>query len=196
MRATGCVAFCCVFVLSVFSIPSWAALPAMQVNSTVNLRMLDVAAPTWQALGPVFAARIKQHAFGLGQASYRVNWKLDTRQVGVLCRISGVTVSLNATVMLPRWLQRANATRYDRQRWDTLVGGVLDYEWHHRERMQQGANEIGQALARVAPMSSCSALEQAAWQAGQRELVKINEELEQYRRQTNNGLTLGIDWPS
>lgn len=196
MRATACVAFGCIFVLSFFSIPSWAATPTVQVRSTVNLRMLDVAAPTWQALGPVFTKRLTNRAFVLGQASYRVNWTLDTHQVGSLCRISGVTVNLDATVMLPRWLQRASATRYDRQRWDSLVGGVLDYEWHHRERMQQGANQIGKALARVAPLSNCAALEHAAWQAGQRELVNINEELEQYRRQTNNGLTLGIDWPS
>ncbi|MGY3925330.1 DUF922 domain-containing Zn-dependent protease [Aeromonas jandaei] len=178
--------------------------PQVVPESRINVRFYEVSATQPDQLARAIAQSAPKVNGNpvLGKASYQLDWQLETDQLQGLCQLSRVTVTTRATVELPRWRQsessgegKNNAADPARQRWARLLASMFDYESRFKEMVQQGANQVGGAIADLPAHSDCQALRYAAWAAGQGELVKIRSRIADFQRQTRYGEQLGVHWP-
>ncbi|MFB2863114.1 DUF922 domain-containing protein [Aeromonas sp. MdU4] len=178
--------------------------PQVVPESRINVRFYEVNATSPDQLARAIAQSAPKVNGKpvLGKASYQLDWQLDTEQQQGLCQFTKVTVTTRAMVELPRWRQRvgsgegqSNAVDPARQRWARLLASMFDYESRFKEMVQQGANQVGGAIAALPAHSDCQALRYAAWAAGQGELAKIRSRMADFQRQTRYGEQLGVHWP-
>lgn len=165
--------------------------PQVVPESRINVRFYEVNATSPDQL----ARAIAQSAPKVNEASYQVDWQLDTEQLPGRCQLNRVTVTTNATVLLPRWRQSADSNDPARQRWGRLLSSMFDYESRFKEMVLQGANQVGGAIAALPGHGDCQALRYAAWAAGSGELNKVKGRLDGFQRQTGYGEQLGVHWP-
>ncbi|MGL6310962.1 DUF922 domain-containing protein [Aeromonas veronii] len=171
--------------------------PQVVPESRINVRFYEVNATSPEQLARAIAQSAPKVNGKpvLGKASYQVDWQLDTEQLPGRCQLNRVTVTTNATVLLPRWRQSANSNDPARQRWGRLLSSMFDYESRFKEMVLQGANLVGGAIAGLPGHADCQALRYAAWAAGSGELNKIKGRLDGFQRQTGYGEQLGVHWP-
>ena len=171
--------------------------PQVVPESRINVRFYEVHATSPDQLARAIAlcAPTVNGKPVLGKASYQMNWQLETELGQGLCQLKRVTVTTNATVLLPRWRESANSNDPARQHWGRLLSSMFDYESRFKEMVLQGANQVGGASAALPDHADCQALRYAAWAAGSGELSKVKGRLEDFQRQTGYGEQLGVHWP-
>ena len=171
--------------------------PQVVPESRINVRFYEVHAtsPDQLARAIALSAPKVNGKPVLGKASYQMNWQLETELGQGLCQLKRVTVTTNATVLLPRWRESASSNDPARQRWGRLLSSMFDYESRFKEMVLQGANQVGGAIAALPDHADCQALRYAAWAAGSGELSKVKGRLDDFQRQTGYGEQLGVHWP-
>ena len=102
--------------------------PQVVPESRINVRFYEVNATSPEQLAQAIAQSAPKVNGKpvLGKASYQVDWQLDTEQLSGRCQLNRVTVTTNATVLLPRWRQSANSNDPARQRWGRLLSSMFD----------------------------------------------------------------------
>lgn len=173
------------------------ARPAVLPETVINVRFYDVSAPDMGALPSALdrVAPRDQGKVALGKASYRLDWRLELEQGKQGCAIRQIVVSTDATLLIPRWLEKGKASRQERLRWERITAGLLDYEARHKEMVLQSATRIGIALADLPAEPSCDALRYSAWKVGMKELEQGQRRIDSFQRQTRHGEMLGLRWP-
>ncbi|WP_042059012.1 DUF922 domain-containing protein [Aeromonas allosaccharophila] len=171
--------------------------PQVVPESRINVRFYEVHAtsPDQLARAIALSAPKVNGKPVLGKASYQMDWQLETELGQGLCQLKRVTVTTNATVLLPRWRESANSNDPARQHWGRLLSSMFDYESRFKEMVLQGANQVGGAIAALPDHADCQALRYAAWAAGSGELSKVKGRLDDFQRQTGYGEQLGVHWP-
>ncbi len=187
---------CTLLLLSPVTYGSMAR-PAVLPETVINVRFYDVSAPDLKSLAAALdrVAPRDQDKVALGKASYRLDWRLELDQGEKQCLVRQIVVSTDATLLIPRWLEKTKATKQDRQRWERITASLLDYEARHKEMVLQSATRIGIALADLPAESSCDVLRYGAWKAGMKELEQGQRRIDSFQRQTRYGEMLGLRWP-
>ncbi|WP_193004153.1 DUF922 domain-containing protein [Aeromonas simiae] len=177
------------------------ALPAqgamVQSESSVQVNFYPITAATARQWLPALGIRapLVGDVRVLGKASYRLDWQLDLEPSAQGCRLRQVTTRLKGEVALPRWYELETASAHERRDWYALLGALADYEGAQRRLVQDGAWQIGYAIAALPTAVSCPALQEAAWQQGQQELKRVQKALNVQAEQSGHGRRFGAIWP-
>jgi predicted secreted Zn-dependent protease len=115
---------------------------------------------------------------------------LTYQSSGRECRISGVTVTLNVTIILPVWDIPRGASPALRAEWDRFLGALERHELGHRAIALGGAERLADALDHLHGRS-CDALHTAAEYASRDEAAATRAQQIAYDDSTHHGLTQG-----
>lgn len=85
------------------------------------------------------------------------------------CYISGVKVTVDTEIILPRWRDRRHASKQLSLIWDTLSGDIRRHEDRHVEIARQHARQMERAILSLPSASSCDALQEQANEVTARE---------------------------
>ena len=85
------------------------------------------------------------------------------------CYISGVKVTVDTEIILPRWRDRRHASKQLSLIWDTLSGDIRRHEDRHVEIARQHARQMERAILSLPSASSCDALQEKANEVTARE---------------------------
>lgn len=86
------------------------------------------------------------------------------------CRISDARITLKLNIILPRWRQRAAATRDTAIVWDTLSRDIKRHEDRHGDIARQHAKKLEKSLEKLRPQRDCKAMEALADKTSERVL--------------------------
>lgn len=76
------------------------------------------------------------------------------------CYISGVKVTVDTEIILPRWRDRRHASKQLSMIWDTLAADIRRHENRHVEIARQHARQMEQLILSLPPASNCDALQE------------------------------------
>jgi predicted secreted Zn-dependent protease len=130
---------------------------------------------------------------GLGHVArtrWRVSWKYTFEESGT-CRLKDFLVDVNATIRMPRWVDRDSASPADRRTWDTFDDAMRKHEEGHRENGIHAGQDIARDVPGVGPRADCGQLKAAVAELANRITAKYGEADAEYDRVTHNGLTQG-----
>ena len=85
------------------------------------------------------------------------------------CYISGVKVTVDTEIILPRWRDRRRASKQLSMIWDTLQADIRRHEDRHVEIAREHARQMERAILSLPSASSCDALQEKANEVTSRE---------------------------
>jgi predicted secreted Zn-dependent protease len=146
---------------------------------------VEALATQMQALGPHDTDEV---APALTRSDRRAS--LEYRSDARGCRISGVTVALEVTIILPVWDIPRDASAALRAEWDRFLGALERHELGHRAIALAGAEQLTRALERIHGRS-CEALHTAAEYASRDEAAATRAAQIAYDDSTSHGIKQG-----
>jgi predicted secreted Zn-dependent protease len=75
------------------------------------------------------------------------------------CYISGVKVTVDTQIILPRWRDRRHASRQLSMIWNTLAADIRRHEERHAEIARDHARRMEKAILTLPPQASCNTLQ-------------------------------------
>lgn len=94
-----------------------------------------------------------RRALGLADYWYRTNVK--TKKADGLCRVTGVSVSMQVYLKWPELSRSSRLSSRDQRRWRQIRLMIERHERHHGRLYRQFAHELQRALARMKPRRDC-----------------------------------------
>jgi len=85
------------------------------------------------------------------------------------CYISGVKVTVDTEIILPRWRDRRRASKQLSMIWDTLQADIRRHEDRHVEIAREHARQMERVILSLPSASSCDALQEKANEVTSRE---------------------------
>jgi predicted secreted Zn-dependent protease len=146
----------------------------------------EALAAQMEALGPQHGTDEIAPALTRSERGASLTYQSDSRG----CRISGVTVTLGVTIILPVWDIPRGASPAMRAEWDRFLGALERHELGHRAIALAGARKLAEALSGLRGRS-CDALHTAAEYASRDEAAATRAEQIAYDDSTHHGLTQG-----
>ena len=125
----------------------------------------------------------------LGHTAWHVRWELWLRsEAGGRCRLNNLHTHLKATITLP---QRAPGDARAVAAFEPFSQALREHELRHVAIARKAARAIDERIWQLPPMPSCTALNQAANQIGQRVLDEARSEGRAYDQRTGHGRSEG-----
>jgi predicted secreted Zn-dependent protease len=118
---------------------------------------------------------------------------LDFRGDARECRISGVTVALDVTIILPVWDIPRDASAALRAEWDRFLGALERHELGHRAIALTGAQRLQQTLSRLRGRT-CDDVKTAAEYASRDEAAATRGAQNAYDDSTSHGIKQGTSF--
>jgi predicted secreted Zn-dependent protease len=146
----------------------------------------EALATQMEALGPQHGTDEIAPALTRSERGASLTYQSDAKA----CRISGVTVTLNVTIILPVWDIPRDASAALRAEWDRFLGALERHELGHRAIALDGAHKLADALSRLRGRT-CDALHTAAEYASRDEAAATRAEQIAYDDSTRHGLLQG-----
>ncbi len=125
----------------------------------------------------------------------QIKWRYDYAQSADGCKLKSLTVSLDVTLIFPRWTPPEGVSPQLQEQWRAYLAALEAHEQGHEKLAMQAAEEIAAALSSLRPYPSCAELEQAADEAGERVLQHYRQLELEYDRETEHGATQGARFP-
>ena len=127
------------------------------------------------------------------------NWKLkwDYGRIPApgFCTAGSFTVKVDITYQLPKWARTADVPKQLVAKWEAYQKNLLVHEQGHRDIAVTAAKGLTQAVAELAPASSCAELDNNVRTLADRMSKKLMEDENQYDVATNHGKTKGAIFP-
>ena len=101
---------------------------------------------------------------------------------GGRCSVVQATVSVKATMILPRWNRRSAADGDTRLIWDTLSADIKRHEESHVVIARNHARELEAAFKQIRGQRDCAVAQQKAKEVSDRVLAKHDAEQERFDR--------------
>jgi predicted secreted Zn-dependent protease len=130
---------------------------------------------------------------GLGHVArtrWRVSWKYTFEESGA-CRLKDFLIDVNATIRMPRWVDRDSASPADRRTWDAFDDATRKHEEGHRENGIHAGQELARDILGVGSRGDCGQLKAAIGELANRIVAKYGDADAEYDRVTHNGVTQG-----
>ena len=128
-----------------------------------------------------------------GVTRYRLGWQFQHRRSKQDCRAEPLTVELHLETVLPSWRQRDQATPDQQANWAVLSRALAAHEEGHARIARQCAEQLQQALDKVAQAPDCEQLRQQLSSAGETSLDACDAQHADYDRRTRNGYLQGLN---
>jgi predicted secreted Zn-dependent protease len=178
------------------AVPASARTPPVsevRVEESV-IRPYDIAGTTFAELnaagmrsGPVSknsGARV------WGMCTWQVTWTFSRGGMGQ-CALGKFSVTVGATIDLPRWINRDAASESVRGSWDRFAAALRVHEDGHKDIGVRAANDLANRLRALAPARTCDELDRNIAALGDRILAEHRALDRAYDRSTGNGATQG-----
>ena len=94
----------------------------------------------------------------ISKMSYGVDWNLDTIQENGECKLLGVKVVTNITMLMPRWNGVANMGIDAQRAWSDYLSSVASYGERHNKIMEGVSRQIAERIRFVKKRALCSDL--------------------------------------
>lgn len=146
---------------------------------SIGGRTLDEIDKELSARGPKVGGAGKRHP-GATRMRFSSNVTYASSNRG--CTIDKAVVSVDATIILPRWGQRKRADGDTRLIWDTLSADIKRHEESHVQIARRHARELEQALRGLGRRSDCEALKRDAAALSARVLAAHDRAQERFDR--------------
>ncbi len=98
------------------------------------------------------------------------------------CYISGVKVTVDTEIMLPRWRDRRHANKQLSLIWDTLEADIRRHENRHVEIARQHARQMERQILSLPSASNCDALQEKANAITERETERHDADQARFDR--------------
>jgi predicted secreted Zn-dependent protease len=178
------------------AVPASARTPPaseVRVEESV-IRPYDIAGTTFAELnaagmrsGPVSkntGARV------WGRCTWQVTWTFSRGGMGQ-CALGKFSVTVGATIDLPRWINRDAASESVRGSWDRFAAALRVHEDGHKDIGVRAANDLANRLRALPPARTCDELDRDIAALGDRILAEHRALDQAYDRSTGNGATQG-----
>lgn len=109
--------------------------------------------------GPLAMGSSSHHP---GAARIRFGGNATYSEASGRCYISGVKVTVDTEIILPRWRDRRHASKQLSMIWDTLAADIRRHEDRHVEIARQHARRMEQLILSLPPANDCDALQDKA----------------------------------
>jgi predicted secreted Zn-dependent protease len=126
---------------------------------------------------------------------WSVRWRFRYESAGSSCRISSASTTVETEILLPRWLDAAQAPAELRARWSRYLQALRLHENGHARFGEQAAAEIEQAILEMPPRPSCPELERSANALAEELIEKYRRSEREYDASTRHGATQGARFP-
>jgi predicted secreted Zn-dependent protease len=153
--------------------------------SGTTLAELNAAA---QRSGPVSKAT---GARVWGMCTWRVTWNFSRGGGEGNCRIEKFTITVGATIDLPRWTNRDAAPGSVRSSWDRFAAALRLHEDGHKDIGVRAANDLSGRLSALPAEKTCAELDRKVVALGDTVLSEYRRLDQAYDRSTDNGATQG-----
>ncbi|MEW9808321.1 DUF922 domain-containing Zn-dependent protease [Mesorhizobium sp. ZMM04-5] len=137
-----------------------AILPASAENVSKTYSYFSVGGRTLEELeaelnrrGPTVKSTGQRHP---GATQMQFNTRIGYAEQKGTCRVAEATVTVKATVILPRWRQRARADQDTRLVWDSLSIDIKRHEEQHVRIASDYARQLERKLMRIGRQKSCA----------------------------------------
>jgi predicted secreted Zn-dependent protease len=168
--------------------------PDVKVEESV-IRPYDISGSTLAELnaaaqrsGPVSKATGKRV---WGMCTWRVTWNFSRTGGGGKCAVEKFTITVGATLDLPRWTNRDAAPESVKSGWDRFAAALRLHEDGHGDIGVRAANDLASRLRALPPEKSCAELDQKVVALGERVLSGYRLLDQAYDRSTDHGATQG-----
>jgi len=157
----------------------------------------------YYAITGATASQLRQQMNQLGPASqtsgqrfdartdWYVRWNYQYLSQGNRCQLTAIRVRADASVILPRWKQPANAAKGLVDRWNHYIKALRLHEDGHTNNGIAASRAVLQVLKQFPAKSSCSELGVAANEAAQGIIRQYSQRDLDYDRKTRHGITQG-----
>jgi predicted secreted Zn-dependent protease len=98
------------------------------------------------------------------------------------CYISGVKVTVDTEIILPRWRDRRHASKQLSMIWDTLAADIRRHEDRHIEIARQHARQMERQILSLPSASNCDALQEKANEVTSRETERHDADQARFDR--------------
>jgi predicted secreted Zn-dependent protease len=122
-----------------------------------------------------------------GHTHTHVAYRFTTQAVSGGCRVDAVTVTLDAVVRLPRWVDRDAAPAEAQQAWDRMLARLTDHEQGHVQIGQSSADAVERAVRETEPGASCAEVTGRAKGRADAVLALLQRQQDDYDARTNHG---------
>jgi predicted secreted Zn-dependent protease len=158
-------------------------------ETSQTIHYFDIRGATAAELQREVAAKGPEGRWGdeLGHITYEVR----TKRVAGGCAIDSVRARSDATVRLPRWLNRGEGSAELQWWWDGWVRTVDLHERGHVRISFEAAQQIERSLGQMEPQPTCAALQAKAKGAADAIFRQENERQANYDADTQHGL---VQW--
>ena len=93
-----------------------------------------------------------------GQCAWRIRWEFKHRQEAASCRIGEMTLSLGATMKLPRWEDEAHATPDLQGQWGDFAKRLHQHEDGHKNNGIAATRDLARRLRGLPAFATCGEL--------------------------------------
>ena len=143
----------------------WSGVAAA-ADLSVSVRPYTVRGATMQEIERDFERRGPRVASSGGMrhpGATRMEFlsKVDYRADGGTCRVTGVRISLKATIMVPRWAGNRRADAALVRIWPVLAADIRRHEDEHVRVAARFASTLESRIARVSVRGDCTRAEDA-----------------------------------
>jgi predicted secreted Zn-dependent protease len=122
-----------------------------------------------------------------GHTHTHVAYHFTTQPTSGGCRVDEVTVTLDARVRLPRWVDRDAAPAQAQGEWDRLMSRLVDHEGGHVRIGQSSADAVERAVRETTPASSCQDVAARAKGRADAVLALLPQQQADYDARTDHG---------
>jgi len=160
---------------------------------TLKERHYEVRGSDWESLCRSAESESPVHrgspAYGLTR--WGIDWSLELRTAGALCRVERAEVDLELTTTLPRWEGSAGAPDRLARRWEAFREAVAGHEREHQRLAVETARTIADTLEGMNGVG-CAALRASADREARRLVSRFRRRNVEYDRETEGGRTEGV----
>ncbi|SCB43505.1 Predicted secreted Zn-dependent protease [Rhizobium multihospitium] len=157
-------------LLLAFCIPG---LANAEVIARKSISYFDIKGSTADELdaalnqrGPLAMGSSSHHP---GATKIRFGGNATYSEANGRCYISGVKVTVDTEIILPRWRDRRHASKQLSTIWDTLAADIRRHEDRHVEIARQHARQMERQILSLPSASNCDALQEKANEVTSRE---------------------------
>jgi len=126
-----------------------------------------------------------------GVCAWRVTWNFSHAGREGKCAVDKFTITVGATIDLPRWTNRDAAPGSMKSGWDRFAAALRRHEDGHKDIGVRAANDLANRLRALPAEKTCAELDRKVVVLGDRVLSEYRLLDQAYDRSTGNGATQG-----
>jgi predicted secreted Zn-dependent protease len=123
---------------------------------------------------------------------WHIKWKFNYSAKNLNCLITSVRTDVTINFVVPRWVDRGDASDYVKNKWTSFFTALKKHEQKHAMHGIQAAREIEATIPKLPKRRLCQQIKEDA-QSKAREIVKKYSDMDiKYDAETKHGRIEGV----